>query len=338
MKTLFTTFISAVVLSALVGCGGTAAKSESTDNDSTSAFVSPLHVSGTALLNQAGDTMVLNGPSLGWHCNWGRFYNEGTVRALKENWGANITRAAIGAHPSGDCVNGYSLDSVNAVNLAMKVIDAAIANDMYIICDWHSHNNTLEDAKKFFTVITEKYGDTPHILYEIWNEPLDIPWQEIKNYAEEVIPVIRKNAPNAVVIVGTPKWDQDVDIAAEDPVDAPNLLYSLHYYAGTHKDWNREKAQKALDAGLPLIISECGSMDHTGDGPIDYESWQQWMDFADRNNISVLMWDIADKNETCSMISASASDNGLEWKEEDLKEWAKLARKTVGERNSRYSK
>ncbi|MDE5905836.1 cellulase family glycosylhydrolase, partial [Duncaniella sp.] len=101
---------------------------------------------------------------------------------------------------------------------------------------------------------------------------------------------------------------------------------------------NREKAQKALDAGLPLIISECGSMDHTGDGPIDYESWQQWMDFADRNNISVLMWDIADKNETCSMISASASDNGLEWKEEDLKEWAKLARKTVGERNSRYSK
>ena len=145
-------------------------------------------------------------------------------------------------------------------------------------------------------------------------------------------------SPNAVVIVGTPKWDQDVDIAAEDPVDAPNLLYSLHYYAGTHKDWNREKAQKALDAGLPLIISECGSMDHTGDGPIDYESWQQWMDFADRNNISVLMWDIADKNETCSMISASASDNGLEWKEEDLKEWAKLARKTVGERNSRYSK
>ncbi|MDE7147159.1 MAG: glycoside hydrolase family 5 protein [Duncaniella sp.] len=338
MKTLFTTFISAVVLSALVGCGGTAAKNESTDSDSTSAFVSPLHVSGTALLNAAGDTMVLNGPSLGWHCNWGRFYNEGTVRALKENWGANITRAAIGAHPSGDCVNGYSLDSVNAVNLAMKVIDAAIANDMYIICDWHSHDNTLEDAKKFFTVITEKYGDTPNILYEIWNEPLDIPWQEIKTYAEEVIPVIRKNAPNAVVIVGTPKWDQDVDIAAEDPVDAPNLLYSLHYYAGTHKDWNREKAQKALDAGLPLIISECGSMDHTGDGPIDYESWQQWMDFADRNNISVLMWDIADKNETCSMISASASDNGLEWKEEDLKEWAKLARKTVGERNSRYSK
>lgn len=339
MKTLFTTFISALVLSAMTGCGGSTAKTASAEAaDSVSTFVSPLHVSGTALLNAEGDTMVLNGPSLGWHSNWGRFYNEGTVKALKEKWGANITRAAIGAHPSGDCVNGYSVDSVNAVNLAMKVIDAAIANDMYVICDWHSHNNTLADAKNFFTVITEKYGDKPNILYEIWNEPLDIPWQEIRDYAAEVIPVIRKNAPGAVIIVGTPKWDQDVDIAAENPVDAPNLLYSLHYYAGTHKDWNRDKAQKAIDAGLPLFISECGSMDHTGDGPIDYESWQAWMDFADSNNLSVLMWDIADKNETCSMISATASDNGMEWKEDDLKEWAKLARKTIKERNSRYAK
>lgn len=326
----------AMAFAGLAACGSSSkTDAGASQEDSVSVFVSPLHVEGTALLNANGDTVVLNGPSLGWHSNWGRFYNEGTVKALKEKWGANITRAAIGAHKSGDCVNTYDVDSANAVNLAMKVIDAAIANDMYVICDWHSHENTLEDAKKFFTVITEKYGDTPNVLYEIWNEPLDIPWQEIKDYANELIPVIRKNAPNAVVIVGTPKWDQDVDVAAESPLEMPNLLYSLHYYAGTHKDWNRDKAEKAIAAGLPLIVSECGSMDHTGDGPIDYESWKAWMEFADKHNISVLMWDIADKNETCSMIEATASDNGMEWKEEDLKEWAKLARKTITERNSK---
>ncbi|MCI8998841.1 MAG: glycoside hydrolase family 5 protein [Muribaculaceae bacterium] len=326
----------AMAFAGLAACGSSSkTDAGASQEDSVTVFVSPLHVEGTALLNANGDTVVLNGPSLGWHSNWGRFYNEGTVKALKEKWGANITRAAIGAHKSGDCVNTYDVDSANAVNLAMKVIDAAIANDMYVICDWHSHENTLEDAKKFFTVITEKYGDTPNVLYEIWNEPLDIPWQEIKDYANELIPVIRKNAPNAVVIVGTPKWDQDVDVAAESPLEMPNLLYSLHYYAGTHKDWNRDKAEKAIAAGLPLIVSECGSMDHTGDGPIDYESWKAWMEFADKHNISVLMWDIADKNETCSMIEATASDNGMEWKEEDLKEWAKLARKTITERNSK---
>lgn len=337
MKTRFLAVIAtASMLMGLAACGSSAkSTTEGEGTDSITAFVKPLHVEGVALLNADGDTVVLNGPSLGWHSNWGRYYNDSTVKALKENWGANITRAAIGAHKSGDCVNTYDADSAYAVNLAMKAIDAAIANDMYIICDWHSHNNTLADAKNFFTVITEKYGDSPNILYEIWNEPLEIPWQEIKDYAQELIPVIRKNAPNSVIIVGTPKWDQDVDVAAESPLEFPNLLYSLHYYAGTHKDWNRDKATKAIEAGLPIIISECGSMDHTGDGPIDYESWQQWMEFADKHNVSVLMWDIADKDETCSMIASTASDNGMLWSEDDLKEWAKLARKTIKERNAR---
>lgn len=326
----------AIMFLGLAACGSSSkSNTDAVPADTVDTFVSPLHVDSTTLLNAKGDTIVLSGPSLGWHSNWGRFYNAGTVKALKENWGANITRAAIGAHKSGDCEHTYNVDSAYAVNLAMAVIDAAIANDMYVICDWHSHENTLADAKEFFKVITGKYGDCPNILYEIWNEPLDIPWQEIRDYANELIPVIRKNAPGSVIIVGTPKWDQDVDVAAESPLEFPNLLYSLHFYAGTHKDWNRDKAELAIAAGLPLIISECGSMDHTGDGLVDYDSWRQWMAFADRHNLSVLMWDIADKNETCSMISSGASDNGMEWKDSDLKEWAKLARKTIRERNSK---
>ncbi|MDE6328469.1 MAG: glycoside hydrolase family 5 protein, partial [Duncaniella sp.] len=129
-------------------------------------------------------------------------------------------------------------------------------------------------------------------------------------------------------------WDQDVDVAAESPIEGKNLMYALHFYAGTHKDWHREKADKAIAAGLPIFISECGSMDCTGDGPIDYESWNAWIDWANKNNISVVMWDIADKNETCSMILPTASDNGMEWKEEEMKEWAKLAKSTISERNN----
>lgn len=330
----FLILCAAVASTGLSSCRGKASVTTQTNDSTETTFVTPLHVDGTALLNADGDTVILTGPSLGWHSNWGRFYNAGTIRTLKEKWGANITRAAIGAHASGDCVNSYEADSANAVNLAMAAIDAAIENDMYIICDWHSHENTLENAKKFFTVITEKYGDTPNILYEIWNEPLEIEWQEIKDYAAEVIPAIRANAPGAVIIVGTPRWDQDVDVAAQSPIDAPNLLYSLHYYAGTHKDWNRDKATKALEAGLPLIISECGSMDHTGYGPIDYESWKEWMDWADANKVSVLMWDIADKDESCSMIKPTASSDGSQWTDDDLKEWAQLARKTIKERLS----
>lgn len=326
--------IAAIASSILCSCGKSAKENQSADDETVATTVAPLHVKGSALLYADGDTAVLTGPSFGWHSIWDRFYNPSTVKALKEKWNANITRVAIGAHHSGDIVGTYDMDSAKAVDLAMKVIDAAIDNDMYVICDWHSHENTIDNAKSFFSAISGHYGDTPNILYEIWNEPLEIPWQEIRDYATEVIPVIRENAPGSVIIVGTPRWDQDVDSAAVAPLDFPNLLYSLHFYAGTHKDWLREKADKAIAAGLPLIISECGSMDHTGDGPIDYESWNEWVKYADDNHLSMLMWDIADKNETCSMLSPTAPDNGMEWTDNDLKEWARLAKKTTEQRNS----
>lgn len=75
------------------------------------AGVPRLKVVGTRLLNEKGDSVVLNGPSLGWHSNWGRFYNDSTVMAFRRNWDANITRAAIGAHTSGDVVNCFDASS-----------------------------------------------------------------------------------------------------------------------------------------------------------------------------------------------------------------------------------
>ena len=334
-KLIFAMTLAATGAVAATSCGGkTAATTAERECADTVATVSPLHVEGLYLLNAKGDTVVLTGPSLGWHSNWGRFYNDSTIMAFKEKWGANITRAAIGAHTSGDVINCYDADSADAMTKLFTVIDAAIANDMYIICDWHSHENRLADARKFFTAVTDKYGDTPNILYEIWNEPTEVEWQEIKDYASEIIPLIRSKAPNSVIIVGTPRWDQDVDIASESPLEFDNLLYSVHYYAASHGDDYRAKAEKAISNGLPLIVSECGSMENTGDGPIDYESWGKWMELADRHKLSVLMWDIADKDETCSMVTSDAPSNAMLWTDAHLKPWAQLARKTIRTRNS----
>lgn len=336
MKIKFSVCAGIAIAVALVSCSQTKKTSETdvvAENDSL--FVKPLRVEGTALLNSDNDTVVLTGPSFGWHGNWGRFYTPGSVKAIKEKWGANITRAAIGAHTSGDVLKSYEADSAYAVNSAIAVIDAAIDNDMYVICDWHSHDNTKENAKKFFETISKKYGDDPHIIYEIWNEPLQIEWQEVKDYAAEVIPVIRKNAPGSVVIVGTPSWDQEVDKAASDPLKEKNVVYALHFYAATHKDYLRERAQQAIDSGLPLFISECGSMEATGDGPIDHESWQAWVDLADRNKLSMLMWSISDKVETCSMLTPDSPSDGMQWTDDNLKEWGKLVRETTKTRNSK---
>jgi endoglucanase len=283
-----------------------------------------LRVDGTALVNKKGNPIQLRGVSMGWHCLWPRFYNHTVVDKLAQNWHADIVRCSIGLD-----LEDKSFEQKPELGYAVadSIIQAAIANDIYVLVDFHSHANNLPLAKEFFTNISKKYGKYPNLLYEIWNEPMEVQWQETKEYAEELIPIIRKNAPKSIIIVPTPRWDQNVDDAANDPiVGINNIMYSLHYYAATHTDYLRDKAQYALSKGLPIFMSECASMVHTGDGVIDTKSWEQWMQIADDNKISWIAWSISDKDETCSMLRPSASSDASQWSDNDLKAWAVLVK------------
>lgn len=64
-----------------------------------------------------------------------------------------------------------------------------------------------------------------------------------------------------------PHWDQDVHIAADNPITGySNLMYALHFYAATHKEDLRKRADYALSKGLPLFVLECAGMEASGDG------------------------------------------------------------------------
>lgn len=299
----------------------------------TAAAVTPvekngrLRMNGTAMVNEKGDTVQLKGISMGWHCLWPRFYNTGTVTELAKNWNAEVVRAAIGLDHT-----DISFDKRPefAYQLVDNIVKGAVDNGIYAIIDFHSHQNNLPLAKEFFETVSKKYGNLPNVMFEIWNEPLQIQWSEIKDYAEEVLPVIRKNAPESIVIIPTPSWDQEVDKAAADPLKGhDNIVYALHFYAATHKDWLIDRAQKALDSGLPLFISECAGMEATGDGPLDLQSWQDWMAFADKNKVSWVAWSVSDKFETCSMLQPCASSNGLDWTDSDIKEWGNIVKESL---------
>lgn len=283
-----------------------------------------LRVEGTQLVDSKGAPVQLRGVSMGWHNMWPRFYNQGTVDRLTGDWGADLVRCSVGvAHLD----SGFDCDSVAAYAVVDSIVQGAVRNGAYVLVDFHSHPNKLADAKRFFTHVAGKYGHLPNIMYEIWNEPTEVPWSECKAYAEALIPVIRALDPDGIVVVPTPRWDQEVDKAADDPISGTgNLLYSLHYYAATHTGWLRDKAQYALDKGLPLIMSECASMLHTGDGVIDTKEWDEWMRFADEKGISWAAWSISDKDETCSMLRPSAASDGREWRDADLKPWAVLVK------------
>lgn len=310
---------TAIVLVAIVGCGmGTSKKSSETS-------LPRLCVNGTQLMNEHGDTVVLTGVSYGWHQFWPRFYNASSVEYLTKDWGAQVLRAAMGI----ELDTGYLERPQMAIDCVQAVVDAAIENDVYVIIDWHSHGIRQEEAKEFFAQMATRYKGVPNVIYEVFNEPVDDSWERVKEYSIEVIKTIRSIEPDAVILVGCPHWDQDIHLAADDPITGfHNLMYTVHFYAATHGQWLRDRTDEAIAKGLPIFISECAGMEATGDGPINKEEWQNWVDWMKSRSISWAAWSLSDKDETCSMLLPSASSGG-DWKDEDMKEWGKMIKEEM---------
>ena len=201
------------------------------------------------------------------------------------------------------------------------VVDAAIANGVYVLIDWHEEHadRHAEQAQAFFEDMAKSYGDKPNVIFEIWNEPAGnsapIPsWSDIKGYAEKVIPVIREHSRN-LIVVGTPAWSQRVDLAADDPVTGPNIAYTLHFYAGSHGQELREKADYALGKGIALFITEWGTTNADGgnvDKKVYTEAAGEWLRWAGQNQISWANWSVMDKSESSSILLPDATDKATD--------------------------
>ena len=279
-----------------------------------------LKVKGTALVDAKGNDVVLHGMSFGWHNWWPRFYNAGAVHELATKWNCTVVRAAMGVEPD----SGYIKSPERSITLIKNVIDACIKENVYVIIDWHDHNIHQKEAVEFFSMISKQYGKYVHVIYEIYNEPDHETWPEVKAYSEAVIKAIRANDPDNIILVGSPHWSQDVHVAAADPIlGYDNLMYTMHFYAGTHKKWLRDRTDEAIKKGLPVFISECAGMEATGDGPLDNNEWGAFVKWMNEKKLSWIGWSVADKNETCSVLERSAASNG-NWMESDIKEWGRL--------------
>lgn len=263
-----------------------------------------LRVSGSQLVDKNGDPVVLRGVSTHGLTWYKEFVNKRLFMEISDSWDCSLIRLPV---YSDEYVRSRKSES-ESIDLVKRGIDAAIDSDMYVIVDWHVLNEQdpnvyINDAVGFFDTFSSEYANVPNVIYEICNEPNgNTTWSDIVKYSKQVIPVIRKHSPNAVILVGTPDYDRNLGVAKWNPLEYDNLMYVLHFYAATHEDDLENELLDALNGGLPVFISECGICEATGDGDIDYDSAVEWFRLLDDHKLSYTVWSLSNKNESSAFF------------------------------------
>lgn len=269
---------------------------------------------GKLVSTKTGKAAVLRGVSLHGLAWYPQYVNRSAFKTLRREWKANVVRLPLYTEEYGGYCSGG--DKKHLMKLIDDGVRFATENDMYVIIDWHTLSDSnpnahVAQAKAFFATVAKKYRNNSNVIYEICNEPNGSTlWASVKKYAAKVIPVIRKHSKKAVILVGTPEWCQRIDLVAASPLAkkySSNVMYTFHFYAGTHKQDLRNRLQAALKKGVPVFVSEYGISDASGNGGLDKVQASKWMSLLKRYKVSSCAWNLSNKAESSAMLKSSFS-------------------------------
>jgi len=317
-----------------------------------------LQIISGQLCDEWGSPVQLKGMStfgMQWDDGFWVLTNE-AFDVLAEDWECDIIRIAM------YITEGGYRDNPNLIlERVERGIELATERGMYVMVDWHvltpgdpthelyltaglddpnmpSEFLALRDANPgwtgpqvFFAYIAQKYGSQGNVLYEPANEPnrlgrfgdrFDV-WSDVlKPYHESVISVIREFDKTGIVICGTDNWSQYVDAPIYDPIDDPNVMYAMHFYAGTHDAgygpdpafpefegtyWLRQMTDNALAHGLAIFCTEWGVSTATGDGGPFIDFALRWVEYMEDRGISWAAWSMAQKYEVSAAFNHTTS-------------------------------
>ncbi len=269
-----------------------------------------LKLSGINLVSECGNNVQLRGMSTHGPQWYGNCITTGGLDMLANTWGADIYRLALYVEEG-----GYVNNPAGWKTWVDTWVTECGNRGIYCLIDWHilnpgDPNIDIVAARDFWQYIATQHGSKKHVLYEICNEPNGVNWTTVKTYADDIIPKIRAIDPNTIIIVGTPNWSQDVDIASTNKLSYTNVMYTLHFYSGSHAQPLRDKANTAMANGAPIFVTECGTSDASGNnGPFltEADNWFSWMQ---TNNISWCNWSYSDKSETSAALTPGSCNAG----------------------------
>lgn len=262
-----------------------------------------------------GTEVQVKGMSLYWSLKDEavEYWNADAVGTMVKNMNIQLIRAAMATEEDwNNGYQGYTKDPNTQKNLVNGVVQAAIDNDIYVIIDWHSHvaNTQTESAKQFFSEMAQKWGKYDNVIFEVFNEPIDQDWNTVKNYANQIVQVIRQYSDN-LILVGNPSWDQNPQMAIGNQVTGENIAYTMHYYANSHalsgSGSPGANALKAMKAGLSVFVSEWGTGDANGGGYPDQSKNNNWQEYLNTHKLSWANWSASHISEGTAAFNGGSN-------------------------------
>ncbi|MDR7320019.1 endoglucanase [Catenuloplanes niger] len=276
-----------------------------------------LSVCGRQLCNGRGKPIQLRGMSTHGIQWYAQCVTDASLDVLATEWNADVLRISMYIQE-----DGYETDPAGFTARVDDFIEKATARGLYAVVDWHMLTPgdpmyNLDRARTFFRHVAARHGTKNNIIYEIANEPNGVHWDTIKSYADQVIPVIRAQDPDGVVLVGTEDWSslgasgdgRGVDRILANPVTAPNVMYTFHFYAASHDDYYLTTFRDAA-ARLPLFVTEFGTQESSGDGPNDFGRAQRYLDLMAQQKISWVNWNYSDDMRSGAVFTPGTCASG----------------------------
>ena len=273
---------------------------------------------GKLVSAKTGKAVVLRGVSLHGLAWYPQYVDKSVFRTLRRTWKANAVRLPLYTEEYGGYCSGGNRKRL--LQLVDNGVRYATENDMYVIIDWHTlhdanPNKHVAAAKRFFATVAKKYRKHNNVIFEICNEPNgSTTWASVKKYAKRVIPQVRKFDKNAIILLGTPEWCQRIDQAARHPLPkkyARNVMYTFHFYAATHKADLRNRLKTALEAKVPVFVSEYGISEASGSGALDKAEARRWMRLLTSYKVGRCIWNLSNKNESSALVKTGVTYKGL---------------------------
>ena len=278
------------------------------------------------IVDQYGKPFQMRGASTHGVQWFPEYINKGAMQTLRDEWGVNLLRMACYVTQ----YNGYTNGGQSLIDSKIvEGVQAAKELGMYVIVDWHIHeenpHTTKTVAEQFFKKYATLYKDYDNVIFEICNEPTGVQWytggNDLYSYCKDIAGIIRDCGSKALIVCGTNNWSQDVEDVAKKPLKDDgfeDIMYTFHFYSGTHYEDKRQKVRTAVAAGTPIFVTEFGICDASGNGGYDTANADEWIEFLDSMNISYACWSFCNKGESASYLKTSCNKTTGGFEESDL--------------------